>query len=383
MKVYVIIIGVIVVASIILLIYYNNYTHNLPKTGQNNFQNETMVNTISDQTNVTKANRIGEIGNSFDNELRKGMGAILIDSTDKKASIRFTSQYTGTITRIVLFLNSDEPLKIMLGMQDDNGGIPSGIWLAKNTVQLNQSGSKFTAVDILGTSVEKGKVYHIVVQPESDLDTNLYMVTYYTNSFAMPYNPADPDILKPDKILDSLFYDGNNWLEQSSMPIFVVEYIDGKKDGQPYSLAAPWVIKESTHVGQKLVPYFSYNVTEVAFVVSKQGDPKDKLYYQILDSENSTLANGVFALPDELTNDMSWAKVKLQKPVRFENEKSYIIALYSPMTDIQNTYQVYGHEFSIDPTIGYGGVRHHLIISTDGGKKWMAWFDADTIFRMY
>jgi hypothetical protein len=60
----------------------------------------------------------------------------------------------------------------------------------------------------------------------------------------------------------------------------------------------------------------------------------------------------------------------------------YRIIVLSPQTDLDNAYYLYGHEFSYDPTIGYGGLQHQLTSSLDGGSNWGDNQDADAIFKI-
>jgi hypothetical protein len=43
---------------------------------------------------------------------------------------------------------------------------------------------------------------------------------------------------------------------------------------------------------------------------------------------------------------------------------------FSPGTDLDNAYNVYGHEFSYNTSIGYGGLQDQLIISFEAGSTW-------------
>jgi hypothetical protein len=74
--------------------------------------------------------------------------------------------------------------------------------------------------------------------------------------------------------------------------------------------------------------------------------------------------------------------VELSSPIILDAGQLYRIALYSPDTDLENAYRIYGHEFSYDNTIGYGGLQHQLVTSYDSGNKWSENPDADTIFKL-
>jgi len=120
-------------------------------------------------------------------------------------------------------------------------------------------------------------------------------------------------------------------------------------------------------VGQTLIPASDYKVGKIAFDVSiKSGAPQDKLSYQVRDSNNNVLAEGVFAERGQLTVSQTWIEVTLPTPVTLKAGQLYRIIVLSPQTDLDNAYYLYGHEFSYDPTIGYGGLQHQLTWCKNG-----------------
>ncbi|MEM2686120.1 MAG: hypothetical protein QXM01_03480, partial [Candidatus Bathyarchaeia archaeon] len=83
---------------------------------------------------------------------------------------------------------------------------------------------------------------------------------------------------------------------------------------------------------------------------------QDKLYYQIRDSDNNILIEGIFAESSQLTPAQTWIEVTLLTPVTLKAGQLYRIILLSPQTDLENAYYLYGHEFSYSYNIGYGGL---------------------------
>ena len=170
---------------------------------------------------------------------------------------------------------------------------------------------------------------------------------------------------------------------QNEYPVFVIKLSDGSSMGQPYSLTAGWVILNKTYVGQRIIPASTYKVGKIAFVVTKQGYPTDNLYYEVLDASNTILSSGVFASPNDVQVLLwTWREIKLPQPVLMEAGHLYRIMLYSPNSNIQNCYQLIGHEVTFDPTIGYGGLQQQLQYSPDAGKTWSDWTDADALFKL-
>jgi hypothetical protein len=126
----------------------------------------------------------------------------------------------------------------------------------------------------------------------------------------------------------------------------------------------------------------SFKLEKIAFVINKMGEPANKLYYAIFNSTNSVLASETFASAEDTSLHISWEEVKLSEPVTLQAGQIYRITLFSPNTDLQNSYRLIGHEFTVNPDIGYGGLQHRLTISYDSGTTWFEWNDADTIFKL-
>jgi len=276
--------------------------------------------------------------------------------------------------------------KVRVGLQEDSDGRPKGEWISEDGFGTSEipNESSFITLKLSRTiPLTKGKVYHIVIEAtEIKLGDKILIRTYLANAFTQPLNDVDPDIIWRDPMMNTLFYDGEKWGEENKWPIFVVGYADGRYEGQPYSLEAPWVIYRSKYVGQTIIPASDYSIGKIAFVISVKGKPTDKLYYEIRDQDNKVLVKGLFATADQLTIRMTWIEVPLPSPVEFIAGKLYRIVLLSPETDLENPYNMYGHEFSYNSSIGYGGLQHQLTTSTSAGTSWIENKDADAVFKL-
>lgn len=322
-----------------------------------------------------------------DNDLETGMSVITLSNPDEKLSIRFTSKFSGDLTKLHLRFENQENIKVRVGIQKDIEGFPSGQWMGNSNGILeklvNSETKRHDTFDFSEKiTLIENEIYHIVIEiDEKTVESNFFLITYNANWPFTPFNHQDPDNTWEDKAINTLFFDGISWAVQDKWPIYVIDYSDNASDGQPYSLMAPWIIRESSMVGQTVRPFSSYLVDEFAFVVSLDGNPTDNLYFTIYDAENNILRNGTFATPDELTKKKSWQQVKLTSPLPLESGETYRFVLNSPNTDLKNPYKVFGHEFMLDQTLGYGSINHHLTKSTNG-IQWSKWYDADTAFKL-
>lgn len=328
------------------------------------------------------------MGFPVDAGLINGMDVQFIRNPNEKISIRFTAQQSGTVTKIVTdaFAYEGQPI-VRAGIQEDNDGNPTGHWIRENafgTIELS-SGTGFKIIQFQASaSLAKGQIYHIVFEAaENTVNGVAGVITYHSNNFARPLNLEDPDVVWSDILMDTLIYNGQSWQEQGKMPIFIIEYLEGASEGQPYSLSAPWVIWGSTYVGQMLIPASDYKVGKIAFDVSFKSDqPQDNLYYQIRDSSNNKLSEGLFAQTNQLTASQTWIETTLSTSITLKAGQIYRIFLLSPQTTLASAYHVYGHEFCYDPLIGYGSLQHQLTSSLDSGGSWGDNSDADAIFKL-
>ncbi len=327
-----------------------------------------------------------EIGNFFNNGLKSGMTFTKLEQGNHKASIRFTNSITGNVNNITLSVSSNNQQQVIVGLQEDDGnGNPLGKWLGDVAFNKTSVSKKLDQTFTFQENalIEEDKIYHIVIESENANKTNNVKIkNYQVNTPHQPYNPLNPDIYLSDSSLNSLFFDGTNWIEEDKWPTFLVSFEDGKKIGQPYTLAAGWVIRDLTWVGQTFIPSSDYTVSKLGFVVSKQGEPAQPLFYGIQDSKNNILSTGFFTDANQLSWGQNWIEILLDKPVFFESGELYRIYLYSPIPREDEFYRVFGHEYSFDYYIGYGELRHHLTISHDKGNIWSKWDDADLIFKL-
>ena len=348
----------------------------------------TSEKTSEDQTLKlsTEIPEMYQFGNFFNNGLRSGTTTTVLNEDNQKASIRFTNPYTGLVNHITLSVSSSIQQQVVIGLQEDDGnGNPLGEWVnhqfINKTIIPNELETTFSfSEDVLITD---NKIYHIVIEPGYTNKTNEIRVKHYqANTPHQPYNPNNPDNYLDDPSINSLYFDGGKWIEQKKWPSFSILFKDGKKIGQPYTLAAGWVIRDKTWVGQTFIPSLNYSISKIGFVVDKEGEPDLPLFYGIQDSENNILSTGIFTEAKQLSFGQNWIEIPLENSVFFESEKLYRIYLYSSIPRTDEFYRIFGHEYSFNYDIGYGGLKHRLTISHDNGKNWSAWNDADAIFKL-
>ena len=264
-------------------------------------------------------------------------------------------------------------------------GIPTGTWLGSDSygsVTLTKTKGFVQAKLFKPVKIVEGEKYHIVASLKEEGGQKVMLLTFPANSPYRPLNISDSDSVAMDKAINTLTYKSGEWTLENKWPVFAVEYEEGGVEGQPYSLSAPWVINEDLHVGQKFIPSRNYKMGSFAFVVGLQGEPTDKLYYEIRDGDNNVIMDGVFATAENLSKWKKWVSVDLPEPVTLKKDNVYRLLLNSPGTSLENSYRVYGHEFSYDYSIGYGSTRQQLTLSHNGGMSFSDSNDADAVFKI-
>ena len=379
-------IGFAIVGVIVFLVFSQNQVNSPPEFSdylhlENNTNVRSLPDTITDKTILP-----GHIfGFPIDNGLKNSINLIALSNEQHKVSIRFTASHAGALNKIIVNLRTNMENEIKIGIQEDNDGSPSGKWLGNEPgyiISKINPETKLHGVQLSdGVTLQSGKIYHIVIEPNKIISDRIWMGTYHENWLVNPLNYENPDDTWADPMMNTLFYDGKSWKMQDKWPIFVVEYTNGFSDGQPYSLMAQWVIRDTRIAGQAVRPYSDYKIGSIAFVIDKKGTPKDDFYFTIYDIENNVLEKGIFAKEGEVTNAKQWHTKILNSPVILHKNQFYQVVLSSPGSDLDNYYEVFGHEYMLDPSIGYGSTRHHLTASYDGGKNWIKWYDADAAFK--
>ena len=341
-----------------------------------------------------------KFGSFFDNGLLIGMGTSTLENSEQIHSIRFTNKQDGQINGVSLKLLVPSPVEIIVGIQEDDGeGHPNGIWKNEESYIKTEINTKKQILYFEfpnSFKVSKDKIYHIVLQLAQNSSENLTsedpthdtengqsftVIHYKENTPHQPFNPGDPDIYWPDPAINSLHYDGADWTILDKWPVYLLKYVNGTVDGQPYTLIANWVIQENRPVGQTIIPHSDYEVSTFAFLVSKKGNPTDSLFYGVKDLKNNLLASGEFVKSDDLTDKPSFVEVSLDNTIHLNAGELYRFYIYSPITKGDSHYNLYGHEFSFNNTAGYGGQIHRLTTSSNF-ETWGSWYDADAVFAL-
>jgi hypothetical protein len=337
------------------------------------------------------SSQLETIGNNLDISLTRGRSGISITDGSQMTSFRFTAKYSGDVSALAVYTSNGGNRTMLVGIQPDRDGFPSGDWLVSDGYgSIKAQSNGFVVANLAAApNLRAGSIYHLVVKPElTNEDSTKFaipvtLLVYPANGLAQPYNPERLDSVWPDLEMNSLFFDGRSWKEMAKWPDFAVIYSDGRMEGQPYTLNAPWVVHGSVYVGQIIEPTYDYTLHEFSFLVGSRESPSDSICYEIRDWEDNVLAAGQFAEKGEITGSGKvWHKVSLESGLQLNEGEKYRIILLAPGTSVDNAYELFGHEFSYNSDLGYGGTDIQLTISYNAGKKWDRWDDADAVFTL-
>ena len=312
-----------------------------------------------------------EAGNPF---LMESTGyAVNMDRTSRRTSMRFTAQQTGTVQSVRFYFHDieDDP-EYTFGIQGDDsveptGGDPDGTWIGWGVEDdFEDPGWQVGNLNQQTANLVAGQVYHLVGYCSADCDDLSVRLT-------SPNNQNIPFLNVFDDAAQVLKKSGS-WSSKNAQPVYILEYLDGYLEGNPYHDSQHVYIYGNNYVGQKFfVEAPGGSIDEVGFFVAKEGGtPADDLYIQL-----DNLTDGVTVFQDMLvfktgvSNDYKWENYIFSGSLA--GDKYYRLFLYSPGSSSSKRYRVYRlvtHSEQVYADLTYGGDEEFYTHSTDGGSYW-------------
>ena len=335
-------------------------------------------------------------------------------SRESKASARFTAQNSKTVTHVEVWpaYFFGAPFEMRSGLQEDRDGNPSGKWLGSATftpsdIPPANRGRAYMLCPVRleldkPVKLERGKIYHVVTQPESGKVDKQNYVDFEGVSGAVivprTYH-GDPNMNYHDQNLMARHSDGKTWSNAyRRTPYFVVWYSDKSAEGQ-ILVHQRDDLRENLAVGQLLrIENADKEVTQLGLMIRKQGKCRDDLHYEIRDLKEKALRKGVFKKDDIPTAFSRWSYVDFE-PLILKRAETYRIVIKTP----GNTRKG-GGSIATDPggffvrgarakafmnnllwpsysSLTYGGADATFTLSYDGGKTWRKVLNKDLPFK--
>ncbi len=250
-----------------------------------------------------------------------------LDSSDKKISYRFTCQADMNVTAVAVYcMDATKPPAYIVGLQEDNNGIPSGEFLTYSSyIPLPQS---WCTIPLDSIPLIKDKVYHLVVEQDVKRGGDHPVGTIGPDNWASflstdVLNHLHPNDGSPDPNTNVLSSEKDHWTILNQEPIYALYGSGSQLQGNPYDNAGLRPIygnddpKDKIHqVLQGQALHFHCGTLSSAFAirVKKKGNPKYPLNYMILKNnfqihKTYPVHTAVALTPDQAPASFQWVTI--------------------------------------------------------------------------
>lgn len=300
-----------------------------------------------------------------------------MNANNFRSSLRFRAQKNGTVNKLRINLsavgNQASQVTYRYGLQSDNSGNPSGIYLSSATANFSTTG--WQNININPVNVQAGNTYHLVVQYESGsgAGVNRYIALLASN----PNNLAVPLDLSADSQQNTLWFNGTLWTAQNYQPVYLLGFNDNTFEGNPYQSNSALAIYGSNLRGEIFTLPQEKTISGLRFYISKNTSqsPADALYVTLRDmTSNTTLINNgtlIAANDPNLATSYKWFsysstltltaghqfRVHLSSPTSASNRYYRIISITTQAADEYRTNS-------------WGGVVNYYTTSGNSGANW-------------
>ncbi len=356
-------------------------------SGQSIWFNQTKYLTDDNNIDVSTAGEakletigISLYGSSFVIDSFSGVGRM--KKEEYRTSLRFKAQNSKTVNAIRVYLNHEKNSPTYrYGLQSDDSGEPSNIWLGDNNQAYGDHQATNTGWQIINlneqVTLTTDTTYHLVVQHQSGYTGGHHTIELRQsdpNNFMHPYDGS------PNSSSNVLWSEneGENWSVQEHQPIYVLDFSDNTHEGNPYHETTVYKIYGTACFGEQFtITDTDQLLSEISFFVSEgnQG-PEDNLYVAIYDitTGEDLLDYGVITTCEEVTNtEYIWVTYSFSSPLVLITGNTYRAYVSSPLSESTAYYFVKSmhHDNIADLNeINYDGINSYLVTSNDGGDIW-------------
>ena len=250
-----------------------------------------------------------------------------LDSSEKKLSYRFTCQADMNVTAAAVYcVDADKPPAYIVGLQEDNDGIPSGVYLTFSSyIPRPQS---WSAIPLDSVPLTKGKVYHLVVEQDIKRGGDHPVGKIGPDnraSFLLTdvLNHIHPNDGSPDPQTNVFFFENDHWKALDQEPVYAIYGAGSQLQGNPYDDPGVRPIygsgdpSDKTHqVLQGEALHFHCGTLSSAFAirVKKKGNPKYPLNYMILKNnfqihKTYPIHTAIALTPDQVSTAFQWVTI--------------------------------------------------------------------------
>jgi uncharacterized delta-60 repeat protein len=317
--------------------------------------------------------------------------ARFLDVASQKAALRFTAPAAKTTSRVYFRANTvtASPL-YRVGLQADSGGLPSGTWLASNTLVPVVGWNSVT----VAVPLTAGSVYHLVIQYESGTIGPSNRIS--VNAGTVPRWRSMPDTEKVDPALEFQTLNAGAWNNDDSMPVFMVENADLSVFGQPYfnsignrvhgnGTAAPANTDDRVHSQIVRLTYTAQVDSVAAWVLSPNPAAGAPLNFAVTNlAQSVTYTSGVLVPNGSFLGLTRWAQANIS-PITLAAATDYRVIFYCPSIAVASAYQVLAVFTDNTQTqamnLSWGGQNSRDQYSSNNGAAWSSFPEEDSGIR--
>lgn len=427
--------------------YYTPGLHNVDLTVTNAFSAPQKVSTIKNMRSaITTPDNVSwnasnmypwVLGNTI--ELLSGGGSSFIKDSSKKYAIKFVAPANKSIINMTFLpdaftdkpgpngstslpVNLSDPYRTTwnIGIQADNGGVPSGVYLVNASLR-DYTNEIWTLLNFKNSlKITQGSTYWIVMQYQAGKLPNSkdnYFGVYasvpaaiYTGDAPYPLNSVNPDI-NARYGFNAYQYANSVWHVDTlgrTLPCFVLGFSDGSVIGNPFR--HNYISAYGSNLfSEKIVPTRNYtvNILSAPFNVRHPQNmyvkPADNLYYSITrDSPTgNVVSSGTFLTKNRVyvsglldgETDRRWYNSTLSNTVTLNKGSTYYITFRSPGSnnsavwdsDAGNpiTYQYWDTGYiGVLAAASYGGSTDYCVRTTDNWRTTISYPARDLAFLL-
>jgi hypothetical protein len=251
-----------------------------------------------------------------------------LDSPNKKLSYRFTCQDDLSLIAAAAFcVDAVKSPAYLISLQVDEKGIPSGTPLTSNS--YIPSAQKWTTIPLGATPLLKGKIYHLVIEPDilrgGGHPVGVVGSSNYSSFLSTDVlNHMHPNNGSPDMVADTLLYENGKWKELNQEPVYTIFGSGFEGQGNPYDSPGlrpiygnPKDKARQVLQGQSLHFHCGFPASSLTFRVKKQGNPTSPLNYFILKNQfnlhkDTPVYKSIALTPDKAPSEFQWVTIGFQ-----------------------------------------------------------------------
>lgn len=302
-----------------------------------------------------------------------------LNAANRRVSMRFTAQASGNTNQIRIYIDSQRNganVSYQYGIQADNGGNPSGTFLASGTASFGATGWQQVNLSSPATLVS-GNVYHLVVQwnGAGQAPSNS---RYINIRASLPNNSIVSESGHKDPSANTLRFDGTSWLALNQQPIYLLGFDDGTFAGNPYDTRASRNIYGTHFEGETFTLTTQRQVAGVGLYVASSANnlPNDNLYVSLVDlTAGVNLINAetfIDVATTTLDTSFSLVEYNFSSPITLPANHQFRLYFSSPGASANRNYLISNQsnpDFAEYNTLNWDGINSLTTRSTNSGTS--------------